>query len=193
MAPRDSLPLDSSSDESIDFITDPPPNGGITAWTQVFVAFLLVFNGFGYVSSFGLFQQYYATSLSKSASDVSWVGSVQLFLLFFIGTFSGRAMDAGFFRSLIISGCLMQLVGVFATSISTKYWQFFLAQGVLQGVGNGLLFTPLVALVSTYFTTKRTFALGLSACGAPIGGVIFPLVRLRLNKKYDMVSGLGPD
>jgi hypothetical protein len=31
-------------------------------------------------------------------SDISWIGSIQIFLLFFIGTFSGRATDAGYFR-----------------------------------------------------------------------------------------------
>ena len=157
-------------------LPDPPPNGGLTAWTQVAVGHLLVFNGFGYISSFGIFQAYYATTLNRSASDISWVGSIQLFLLFLIGTLSGRAMDAGYFRSLIVSGCALQLLGVFATSWCTQYWQLFLAQGLVQGLGNGLLFTPTVVLVSTYFSTKRAFALGLTACGAPTGGVVFPLV-----------------
>ena len=156
---------------------EPPPNGGLVAWTQVAMGFLLVFNGFGYISSFGLFQAYYAETLNRSSSDISWVGSIQIFLLFFIGTISGRAMDAGYFRSLIVSGCSMQLLGVFATSGASKYWQLFLAQGLVQGIGNGLLFTPTVTLVSVYFSTKRAFALGLTACGAPIGGVVFPLVR----------------
>ena len=155
---------------------EPPPDGGLVAWTQVLMGHLLVINGFGYISSFGFFQAYYAVSLNRPASDISWVGSVQMFLLFLIGTFSGRAMDAGFFRSLIVAGCSMQLIGVFATSFATKYWQLFLAQGITQGLGNGLLFTPTVALVSTYFDKNRTIALGICACGAPIGGVIFPIV-----------------
>ncbi|KAL8720597.1 MAG: hypothetical protein Q9225_002561 [Loekoesia sp. 1 TL-2023] len=155
---------------------EPPPNGGLIAWTQVLMGHLLVFNGFGYVSSFGLFQAYYETTLNHSASDISWVGSFQMFLLFFIGTLSGRAMDAGYFRTLIVTGCSMQLLGVFATSLCKQYWQLFLAQGVVQGLGNGLLFTPTVALISTYFTTKRALALGFAACGAPTGGMIFPTV-----------------
>ena len=160
---------------------EPPPNGGLVAWTQVLMAHLLVFNGFGYVSSFGLFQAYYETTLDRSKSDISWVGSFQMFLLFFIGTLSGRAMDAGYFRTLIVAGCSMQLLGVFATSFCTAYWQLFLAQGVVQGLGNGLLFTPLVTLVSTYFTTKRALALGFAACGAPTGGIAFPLVNAPTN------------
>lgn len=50
---------------------EPPPNGGLVAWTQVLMGHLLVFNGSGYVSSFGLFQAYYETTLGRPASDIS--------------------------------------------------------------------------------------------------------------------------
>ena len=149
---------------------------GLVAWTQVLVSHLLVVNGFGYLSSFGLFQRQWEETLDRSNADIAWVGSIQLFLLFFIGTLSGRAMDAGFFRSLVLCGCFMQLIGVFTTSAVNQYWQLVLSQGVLQGLGNGLLFTPLVALVSLYFVKRRAFALSIAACGAPVGGVLFSIV-----------------
>ena len=157
-------------------VTKPPPDGGLTAWSQVLVSHLLVINGFGYISSFGLFESHWTTVLDRSASAISWVGSMQMFLLFFVGTLSGRAMDAGFFRSLIYTGCAMQILGTFTTSACQEYWQLFLSQGILNGLGNGLLFTPAVALVGTYFSKKRALALGFAACGAPVGGIIFPIV-----------------
>ena len=101
-------------------------------------------------------------------------GSVQIFLLFFIGAFSGRALDAGLFRPIYVSGLVIQLIGVFMTSISTKYWQLFLAQGVCTGIGNGLQFCPAIGLVSTYFSTKKSRALAFCACGGATGGMIFP-------------------
>ena len=149
---------------------------GITAWLQVATSHLLVINGFGYFSAFGLFQAHWQAVLNRSSSDVAWVGSLQLCLIFFIGTVSGRAMDAGYFRALLIPGCMMQIIGIFGSSFATQYWQLVLSQGVLQGIGNGLLFTPLVALVSVYFKKRRALALGVAACGAPVGGVIFPVV-----------------
>lgn len=157
-------------------LTDIKFDRGLVAWTQVLVSHLLVVNGFGYLSSFGLFQRQWEETLGRSNADTAWVGSIQIFLLFFIGTLSGRAMDAGFFRSLVLCGCLMQLIGVFTTSAVNQYWQLVLAQGVLQGLGNGLLFTPLVALVSLHFVKRRAFALSIAACGAPVGGVIFSIV-----------------
>lgn len=157
-------------------IDDVKLNGGFTAWSQVFVSFLLVFNGFGYFSSFGLFQAHWTEVLHSTQSDIAWVGSISLFLLFFLGTISGPLMDRGHFRSILAVGCAFQILGAFSTSAVYTYWQLILAQGVVQGIGNGMLFTPCVALVSTYFTKNRAFALSLAACGAPIGGIIFPLV-----------------
>lgn len=114
------------------------------------------------------------TALNKEPSVISWIGSIQVFLLFFIGTFTGRLTDAGYFRPVIIAGTVMCVLGTFMASLSTQYWQLFLAQGLCCGLGNGFLFCPCVSLLSTYFTTKRSFALAIGAAGSGSGGMVFP-------------------
>ncbi|KAL5119263.1 hypothetical protein ACEQ8H_002750 [Pleosporales sp. CAS-2024a] len=162
----------------------PRMDGGITAWVQVFVSFLMAMNSFGYVSSFGLFQSHWETSLgNKSSLDISWVGSLSLFLIYFLGSVSGPLMDAGYFRLMVVVGCACQILGAFATSAVAQYWQLILAQGVVQGFGNGLLFTPCIALVSTYFAKRRGLALALTACGAPVGGIVFPVIARQVAPK----------
>ena len=99
----------------------PPPDGGLLAWTQSFMGHLVVFNTWGYIVSFGVFQPYYVTTLNRPPSDISWIGSVQIFLLFFIGTVSGRSSDAGLFRPTFVLGSIFLLLGVFMTSLSTTY------------------------------------------------------------------------
>ncbi len=111
------------------------------------------------------------------------VGSVQIFLLFFVGTFSGRATDYGLFRITFLIGSILQLVGVFMTSLSTKYWQLFLAQGICTGLGNGFIFCPSLSLLSTYFSTKRSLAIGIAAAGSATGGVVFPAIVQQLLPK----------
>ncbi|KAL8737769.1 MAG: hypothetical protein Q9181_001359 [Wetmoreana brouardii] len=161
----------------------PPPDGGLQAWTQSLMGHLIVFNTWGYIISFGVFQSYYITALGHPPSDISWVGSVQIFLLFFVGTFSGRATDFGLFRFTFILGSLFLLVGVFMTSLCTKYWQLFLAQGICTGLGNGLLFCPSLAVLSTYFSTKRALAIGIAASGSATGGIVFPVIVQQLLPK----------
>lgn len=129
----------------------------------------------------GVFQTYYRESLHLNPSDVSWIGTIQLFLLLFISTLSGRALDAGLYRYTLAAGQACQLIAVFTTSLCTEYYQLFLAQGVLQGLGNGLLFCPAVALVSSYFPMeRRALALSLVACGGATGGMIFPAIAQSL-------------
>lgn len=57
----------------------PPPNGGLKAWAQVVMGHLVIFNSWGYVSSFGIFQSHYTTTLNVTPSAISWIGSIQLF------------------------------------------------------------------------------------------------------------------
>ena len=158
----------------------PPPDGGLVAWTQVVMGHFTVFNTWGYISSFGVFQTYYVTTLNHPPSDISWVGSVQIFLLFFIGTFSGRATDYGLFRVTFLLGSIFQVLGVFMTSLCTEYWQLFLAQGICTGIGNGLIFCPVLALISTYFSRNRSLAIGFCACGTASGGLVFPAIVQQL-------------
>ncbi|GKT45463.1 MFS transporter asaE [Colletotrichum spaethianum] len=154
------------------------PDGGLQGWLQVAAAFLLVLDGFGFITAFGVFQQHYRVILPLSVSnrDISWIGSMQIFLLFLLGTVSGRLIDAGYFRTTLIVGFVFQVGGVFAASFASEYWQFLLSQGIATGIGNGMHFTGLVWLVSQYFTKKRGLALGISSCGAPIGAVIFTII-----------------
>jgi MFS family permease len=141
---------------------------------------LMNFNTYGYINSYGLFEAYYISNLGLSASVVAWIGSVQIFLLFFLGTFSGRALDAGYLRYMLIAGNCFQLLGIFMTSFCRTFWQLFLAQGLCQGLGNGLVFCPTISLVSTYFVRKRSLVIAIVAGGSATGGVVFPIIAERL-------------
>jgi len=134
---------------------------------------LAVMNTWGFVNSFGVFQTYYVTALHESPSTISWIGTVQIFLLFFIGTFTGRLTDAGYFRAVFLTGSILSVLGLFMASLSTTYWQLFLAQGLCVGLGNGCLFCPALSLLSTYFSKKRGLAIGLAATGSATGGMVF--------------------
>ena len=130
-----------------------------------------------------MFQSFYVTFLDRPPSDIAWIGGFQVFFLFFIGTFSGRMADAGYFKQVIMLGSFLQLFGIFMASLSTQYWQLILSHGICVGLGNGCIFAPAVALVSTYFSTKKSLAIGISASGGAIGGLIFPSMVQNLLPK----------
>ncbi|KAI5461545.1 major facilitator superfamily transporter [Mariannaea sp. PMI_226] len=155
-------------------VIEPPPDGGFDAWMVVLATHLVMMDTWGIVNSFGVFQSYYMELLNRPPEDISWIGSLEVFLLFFIGAFTGRLTDAGYFRPLFIVGTIMLCLGMFMASLSTTYWQLLLAQGICIGIGDGLVFTPCMTITGTYFSKKRSLAFGITSAGSVTGGLIFP-------------------
>lgn len=147
----------------------PPPDGGLNAWVQVAMGWLIIFVTWGYVNSFGSFQAYYTSVLPEPPSTISWIGSIQVFLTFFIGAFSGRLLDAGLFVPTLFVGGVLQLLGIFMMSLSTKWYQLLLSQGVLTGIGGGIFFCPSMGLIATYFSGRRALAVGIVTTGNSVG------------------------
>ncbi len=161
----------------------PAPDGGMKAWTQVACAWMICVTTWGYVNSFGVFQTYYTERLGETRSTVSWVGSIQLWVIFVMSAFSGRALDAGLFIPTLIVGSFIQLIGIFMTSLCRNFWQLLLAQGLCTGLGSGIIFCPAMGLVTTYFTRKRALAIAIVTTGNSFGGGVYPVVVRQLLPK----------
>lgn len=153
----------------------------VRKYTKYYACDLTVLRGV--VNTFGVFQAFYQTSLlqSRKSSDISWIGTFGAFLLVSLSAVSGPIFDRGYVRSLVVAGTFFTVFGLMMTSLSTEYYQFFLAQGVCVGIGGGLLFLPSVAIVATYFSTKRGIATGITAAGGSIGSVLYPIIFRKLQ------------
>ena len=125
----------------------------------------------GIINTYGEYQTFYQVDFlsSESASNISWVGSIQAALLFIVGAATGPIYDAGHLRQLLVVGTFMTVFGMMMTSICKTYWQVFLAQGITVGIGNGCLFLSSVVIVSQYFTTKKAIATGIASLGSSLG------------------------
>jgi MFS family permease len=104
------------------------------------------------MNTFGVFQTYYETLLPNSSpSAISWIGSLQDFLLRFVGVITGPLYDIGYFRTSIATGTFLVVFGTMMTSLGTQYWHFLLAQGFCVGLGAGCVFMPSVGVIPQYF------------------------------------------
>lgn len=173
--------------ETVTPLTAPPPlqDGGTRAWLQVFGSFLVFANLWGFIFAFGSFQSYYELTLlpGSSASAISWIGTVTTFLLICIGIVSGPLFDLGFFRTMLLVGAATETLSVMLMSVSKNYWSLMLTQGILQGLGNGLLYLPGLVLVGRSFKQHRAIAMGITTCGGPVGGIIYTLIFEQLISK----------
>lgn len=136
----------------------------------------------GIVNAFGVFQTYYEGNIlsHESPSNISWIGSIQAFLLLIIGAVTGPIYDAGYFRALVWTGSFLVVLGIMMTSLSTQYWEAMLAQGICVGLGSGCLFVPSVAILPQYFTTKKALATGIAASGSSLGKWCSCFLKVRL-------------
>jgi MFS family permease len=145
-------------------------------WLQVLVGHLVLFNSFGLIQSFGIFQSSYQKYLNETPFTISWIGSTHIFLVYFVGTFSGRFLDAGHYREYLGLGMLLQIAGFFIATSSDLYPVTFVAHGVIQGIGHGLMFCPAVANTALYFEIDKNkmLAMAVVGSGAATGGMVFP-------------------
>ncbi|KAJ7882538.1 MFS general substrate transporter [Mycena olivaceomarginata] len=158
------------------------PEGCTKGYLTIFGAFMALFCTFGQMNAFGTFQAWYAEhQLSHlEPSTIAWIGSLQLWVFFFSGGPIGRLFDVYGPRWIMIIGSVVYVFAIMMTSISTQYYQYLLAHGVLFGLGVGMLFYPSLSSVSTYFCKYRATALGVVAAGSSFGGVMYPIMLQRL-------------
>ncbi|KAJ5174344.1 MFS transporter asaE [Penicillium canariense] len=160
----------------------PPPDGGAEAWMSVLGAFCGLFVSFGWINCIGVFQTYYEShQLSDmSTSTVTWITSIETFVMFFAGPIFGTLFDSYGPRYILLGGTFLHVFGLMMTSLSTEYYQFILAQGICSPLGASAVFNASVNSVSTWFAKRRGFALGVTASGSSLGGVIFPIMVTKL-------------
>jgi MFS transporter, MCT family, solute carrier family 16 (monocarboxylic acid transporters), member 3 len=152
------------------------PEGGSTAWLQVLASHLINSMAWGYPATYGVYQLHYTQTMGLPAAQISWIGSIQVFLTFGVCTISGRLADAGYCRATVLCGSMMAVLGTFMTSLATQYWEILLAQGVCTGLGLGIMFMPGIAVIGSYFRRKRALALSIAATGTGTGSVVFPAI-----------------
>lgn len=98
-----------------------------------------------------------------------------------VSPFLGRAMDTWSVRNIMGLGALICGAGFLGLSFATTLWQIGLLFGVLIAIGSHM-FGPLATstLVANWFHRKRGRALGVTAVGASVGGLIFPVAATQL-------------
>ncbi|KAH7890615.1 MFS general substrate transporter [Phlebopus sp. FC_14] len=164
-------------------------DGGLRAWMTILGGWLITTSTWGYVNAFGVYQDVYTRSDTASASNVSWIGSTQLFFLLAVGLPAGKLLDAGYFRYTNIFGSLLYVFSLFMVSLAhpDKYYQVYLSQGLGLGIGAGLLYVPAVAVQAHHWRKRRAFAMGVVvSSGSSVGGIFFPIM---LNQLFNSSAG----
>ncbi|KAK0725173.1 putative diphthamide synthesis protein-domain-containing protein [Lasiosphaeris hirsuta] len=136
------------------------PEGGVQGWLVVFGSFCAMVSVFGLINSSAVFESYFSTNqLSQhSDSEIGWIFSLYLFIVFFVGIQVGPIFDHYGGRMLIATGSII------------------LTYSVLGGLGGALLNAPAYGAIAHFFNVRRGLATGIATTSGGIGGIVFPLI-----------------
>ncbi|KAK0503643.1 major facilitator superfamily domain-containing protein [Armillaria luteobubalina] len=150
---------------------------GIRAWGTVVGSWLVQFCIIGVPLSFGVTESFYAREYlaDYTPSQINWIGSLQLCLMYLLGLAVAGLFDAGHFHFISIAGSILFLFSIFMLSLAKEgqYYQVFLSQGLGMGIGTGIMYTPTSSVVAHHFKKRRSIAMGIITTGSAIGGFFF--------------------
>ncbi|PYH73363.1 MFS general substrate transporter [Aspergillus vadensis CBS 113365] len=162
---------DSQADDRDDR-DDSVPDGGTAAWLIVVGGWCAMFSSYGWLHSIGVFQNYYQNVMFPGypASTIAWIPSFEVFFMLALGPIVGRLSDTFGPRAVIIGGSFFHIFGVMMASISTKYYQILLAQGVCSPIGLCAIAQPVLSVMPSWFNKRRGLAYGIiSSSGVGFG------------------------
>ncbi|KAG7444138.1 MFS general substrate transporter [Guyanagaster necrorhizus] len=150
---------------------------GIRAWGTVIGSWLVQFCIIGVPLSFGATESFYAREYLAhyTPSQINWIGSLQLCLMYLLGLAVAGLFDAGHFHFISIAGSILFLFSFFMLSLAKEgqYYQVFLSQGLGMGIGTGIMYTPTSSVVAHHFRKRRNIAMGIITTGSAFGGFFF--------------------
>lgn len=144
---------------------------------------LILFCSFGIVNCSGVFVQYYVNGpLSDySSSAITWITSVQAFLITGSNLVMGRIFDSYGTRWILPLGTVFYALGLMLLSLSTEYYQIILTQGIVCGIGAAAVFNCASNSTLTWFFRRRAAALGIVVAGSSVGGIVLPILYVILR------------
>ena len=125
--------------------------------------------------AYGAFVKPLATEFGASRLAVTLGMTSLMVVQGLIAPIMGRALDRLSPRVVMGSGVVLQAAGLGLLSLTTELWQVGILFVSAIGIGS-YLFSPLAttAVVARWFLRRRGQALGITALGSAMGGIVFP-------------------
>jgi len=126
--------------------------------------------------SFGVYLSYYLRTESypdASDLDFAFVGGFNFAFAMVAAPFATAFTHrSGRYLTMAI-GILLQTTGYVTAGFASRIWQLMVTQGVLVGLGIGMIYVPSLPILSQWFDARRTLANGISSSGSGFGGALF--------------------
>ena len=146
------------------------------AWVVVWATFVCLALIFGVSYSFAAFFESFAAEFAAQRADVSWIFGLSGFVYFVLGAGGGMLADRFGPRIVCSAGMALIASGLLATSWASSLMAVYVCYGLLVGLGIALVYTPSIASVQPWFTTRRGLAGGIASSGVGAGTLLVPVL-----------------
>ena len=181
-------PIESPCSSKDPHTQDPNIDGGY-AWVICFACLLLNFNIWGGNSGFAIyFSAYLSQNTFEGATkmDFAYIGGLAIGVGFLFAPVINALLGIIGFRGVLIIGNCLQFTSLMLASWSTKLWQLYLTQGLMQSFGLAFLAVPTNTIIPQYFKKKRVLAGGIATAGSGLGGIVYNLAMQKVVDTKDV-------
>jgi MFS family permease len=135
--------------------------------------------------SFTLWVLPWMQEFDATRAQIMMAPSMTILVMGLLSPLVGWAADRFPMRNLVCGGAALFTLAFVLTSQATALWQIVLVYALIVATGEAMA-GPMMAQILTgkWFTRRRGLALGISATGISVGGVLFPPLAASLLVSY---------
>ncbi|SCO40020.1 related to monocarboxylate transporter [Fusarium fujikuroi] len=155
--------------------TLPATDGGF-GWVVVGSCFILNALTWGVTASFGVYlTEYVSSKRFENAKPMEYglVGGLNFSCAMLLAPLATHLAGRYPLKAVVLLGCFLQSIGYVTAPFASKIWHLYLTQGALVGSGIGFIIVPSTAVLSQWFSKRRSMANGISSAGSGVGGAAF--------------------
>lgn len=162
------------------------------AWVQCFCCFIMNACTWGLNANYSIYLSYYLNEgmFNGNKYDFAIIGG----LAFGSGVLFSPGINyiqgkLGANLTIVLGSCI-QFLALILASFTTRLWQLYLTQGLLQSIGMAIVSVVCQMIPSQYFKKKRILANGIATGGSGVGGILFTLTMRKILQKYSVFWAL---
>ncbi|KTG06940.1 hypothetical protein cypCar_00044254, partial [Cyprinus carpio] len=160
----------------------PPPDGG-WGWAVVGGAFISIGFSYAFPKATTVFFKDIQNIFSASYSEVAWISSIMLAVMYAGGPISSILVNTYGCRPIMILGGFLCAIGMISASFCNTVLQLYICIGVIGGFGLAFNLQPALTMIGKYFYKKRPIANGLAMAGSPVFlSTLAPLNQYLINE-----------
>ncbi|XP_038552987.1 monocarboxylate transporter 1a [Micropterus salmoides] len=144
-----------------------PPEGG-WGWMVVVGAFISIGFSYAFPKSITVFFKDIEVIFDVSSSQVSWISSIMLAVMYGGGPISSILVNKYGSRPVMMAGGCLSGVGLIAASFCNSVQALYFCIGVVGGLGLAFNLNPALTMIGKYFYKRRPIANGIAMAGSPV-------------------------